>query len=108
MATCGVGCCCHLWWDGSSIFPHNLLVRPTSVVVCVEVKGFIDVLILTLGFPVRGAVVTRVVQCSDISIFPLVYKRILLDGTKMDCRHKIKLKQNDKRFISFNNILKKT
>lgn len=79
-----VGCCCHLQRDGSSVFPQDF--RHTAGVVCVEVKRLVDVLILTFGHSVGRAVVTRVVQCINIPVFPLGYERVFLDRTEMVCR----------------------
>lgn len=84
MTACCVGCCCHLQQDGSSIFPQNL--RHTGGVVCVEVKRLVDVLVLTFGHSVGRAVVTWIVKCINIPVFPLGYERIFLDRTEVVCR----------------------
>lgn len=87
MTACRVGRCCHLQRDGSSIFPQNL--RHACGGVCVEVKRLVDVLILKFGHSVGSAVITWVVQCINVPVFPMGYERVFLDRTEMVCRGKI-------------------
>lgn len=52
----------------------------------IEVEGLVDVLILSFRLTVGRAVVPRVVQSVDLTIFTSGYKGVLLDGVQILCR----------------------
>lgn len=51
----------------------------------VEIKGLVDVLVLSFGLTVGRAVVARVVQRVDLTVFTSGYKRVLLNGVQVLC-----------------------
>lgn len=70
-----------------SVLPKNVVAFFPRVMEGVEVQRVIDVLILHLGLPVGGAVVTSL-QSMDLSVSSMGDKRVLLHGVEIICERK--------------------